>query len=121
MNPGNSNETDNDTLTHGDPYYGVTESTPLRLIAAALFITILTAGNTLVMGLMWYEKHGRDQPRSLINQLTFRVYFFVILGNFTLLALDYVRIITAVALPNWLCEVKVQVFRSFERRPAEYI
>ena len=103
------NITGNNTVTHADPYYGVTESTPLRVIAAVLFLTILTAGNTLVLGLMWYEKHGRDQPRSLINQLTFRVYFFVILGNFTLIPLDYVRIIAATGLPHWLCEVKVHI------------
>ena len=99
--------------TNVDAFHGVTGVLAFRVISVLALLLVLSAGNLLVAGLMWYEKWGRDQQHTLINQLTFRVYVFVVIGNLSAVPVDYLRIAMGRGLPSVCCQFKVGSFISF--------
>ena len=91
-----------------DPYHGITSPIAFKIASFVVFALIQVFGNALVLGLMWFEKYGMDQPRSLLNQLMFRSYALVLVGNVTMLPVDYFRIVLGRGLPAFVCEIKVR-------------
>ena len=97
----------NDEEGYDDAFHGVTGVLTFRFLSVLALLLILSCGNALVAGLMWYEKWGRDAQRTLINQLTFRVYVFVVIGNVSAVPVDYLRIAVGRGLPSICCQFKV--------------
>ena len=102
-----TNSNDDEEEYDDDAFHGVTGVLAFRVLSVLALLLILTAGNALVAGLMWYEKWGRDAQRTLINQLTFRVYVFVVIGNVSAVPVDYLRIAVGRGLPVVCCQFKV--------------
>ena len=102
-----TNSNDDEEVCDDDAFHGVTGVLAFRVLSVLALLLILTAGNALVAGLMWYEKWGRDAQRTLINQLTFRVYVFVVIGNVSAVPVDYLRIAVGRGLPSICCQFKV--------------
>ena len=102
-----TNSNDDEEEYDDDAFHGVTGVLAFRVLSVLALLLILTAGNALVAGLMWYEKWGRDAQRTLINQLTFRVYVFVVIGNVSAVPVDYLRIAVGRGLPSICCQFKV--------------
>jgi len=68
---GNSNDGDaNGTYGFFDAVYAADMSSPARLSAIVVFVLTQTLGNALLLGIVWYERHGSDTYyRTLINQV----------------------------------------------------
>jgi len=48
-------------------------SSPAKMSAFAVFLATQTLGNSLLSGIVWYERHGSDTYyRTLINQVSER-------------------------------------------------
>jgi hypothetical protein len=53
-----------------DAVYDAEWTSPSRLTALLVFLLTQTLGNSLLAGIIWYERHGSDTYyRTLINQV----------------------------------------------------
>lgn len=87
-------------------HFAFTSDPRSRYLLLTVFILQQVLGNTLLLGLLWYERNGQDLRRTLYNQMFSMSFTCVFLTNVTTQVVGFIIIYYSPGFPEWFCWIK---------------